>query len=378
MKLILSILFAVVTLSETAFADEYLVRTRLLCTDHSMILQVARAYNQPPVFRGLPVAYADNFAVAEEAPGSDCELGTEGKPWPLRIKIGTYPGRHYGACGGATQYFFSMWIGQRQILSRRILDNICNPFENLELVYYSSGRLVFCTRANDSYPRLWELLETEPDLACIDVSHIYSDAIRGPVDETEYPPDGTPRREGHVILLRSENAELCAYLHTEFRAGRHFYDVFNRYHAETGTVPLDSPLGPLGSVGPFALDINNDGLPDVLAVGQYGPGSIGEELILLADGREGRDISTFPESMDLRQIADFPALIPVGETVFAEGLSEANRPYALLRPFDWRGTTFVLYSSVYDIRPPEWAVYLINPDNSFSEICVLDRVPIHY
>lgn len=90
-----------------------------------------------------------------------------------------------------------------------------------------------------------------------------------------------------MILLRSENTELCAYLRTEFRAGRNFYDVFDRYYVETGTTPQDSPLGPLGSVGPFSLDINNDGLPDVLAVTQHGPGSIGEELILLADGREG-------------------------------------------------------------------------------------------
>jgi hypothetical protein len=378
MKTILGGYLFLLILSGSASADEYFVQTRLLCTDHSAILQVARAYNDAPVFGELPMEYAGDFAAAEEVSGSDCELGTENRLWPLRIKVGTYPGKHFGACGGATKYFFSMWIGQRRILSRRMLDNRCTQFENLDLVYYQGGTLVFCARPNDS-PDFAPLPESaSPNMACIDVSQVYRDAIRGPIDEIEYPPDGTPRREGHVILLRSENTELCAYLHTEFRAGQNFYNVFDRHHAATGTTPLDTPLGPLGSVGPFSLDINNDGLPDVLAVTQYGPGSIGEELILVADGREDRDISTYPESMNLRQVADFPALIPRRETVFAEGLHENSEPYTLLRPFDWHGTTFVLYSSVYGNGPPEWAVYLVNPDNSFSEICVLDRVPIHY
>jgi hypothetical protein len=378
MKTILGGFLFVLFVAGSASADEYHFETRLLCTDYSAILQVARAYNEQPVFGELPVAYAEDFATAEEVAGSECEFGSENRPHPLRIKVGTIPGRHFGECGGVTKHFFSMWIGQRRILSRRMLDNFCSPFENLELVYYSGGTLAFCTRPYDSFPGLFVLETDAPDFVCIDVSHIFADAIRGPVDEIEYPPDGTPRREGHVILLRSENAELCAYLHTEFRAGRHFYDVFNRYHDETGTEPLESPLGPLGSVGPFSIDINNDGLPDVLAVAHHGPGSIGEELILLADGREGRDISTFPDPFGLREVAEFPTLIPVGETVFAEGLHENNEPYALLRPFDWHGTTFVLYSSVFDNRPPEWAIYMVNPDNSFSEICVLDRVPIHY
>ncbi len=42
--------------------------------------------------------------------------------------------------------------------------------------------------------------------------------------------------------------------------------------------------------------------------------------------------------------------------------------------FAWQ----VLMGSVYGITPPEWAVYRIGPDNSAAEICVLDRVPIHY
>ncbi|MEM9343107.1 MAG: hypothetical protein AAGA87_08690, partial [Pseudomonadota bacterium] len=276
-------------------------------------------------------------------------------------KLGVSPARHFGTCGGATKHFFSMWISQRRILSRRMFDNPCEQFQNLDLVYYQSGKLVFCSTPDDA-----------PSLACLDVSHIYREAIAGPIDKIEYPPDGSPRREGHVILLRSENPELCAALHADLRSGRDFYDALT---PNQPSAP-DWPLGPMQSRGPFELDINNDGLPDVLAINTYGPGDIGEELILLADGRDARDIATFPKDTSRRQVAAFAALIPADQTVFAEGRS--TPPYTLLRPFVWQGRTFVLYSTVFDIRPPEWAVYQISPDNTFAAICVLDRVPIHY
>ena len=282
-------------------------------------------------------------------------------------------------CGGATKHFFSMWIAERRILSRRMFDNPCNQFENLELVYYSGSKLVFCSRANGSLGRYDPFpLEEDADLSCIDVSHIYVDAIQGDVDSVQYPTNGVARREGHAVLISTENAKLCTYLHKEMQSGRNFYDVFDRYRQETQVDPLQWSLGPMGSNGPFKLDVNNDGRTDTLAVRQYGPGSIGEELIMLVDGRNDSGSTEISDPLAPKVVRGRPALIPVAETVFGEGREDFQMSRVLVRPFEWYGKYFVFMGSVYDDRPPEWAAYLVSPDNSFSEVCVLDRIPIHY
>ena len=360
--------------TDLAHADYLNVGARLLCTDDAAMVQISSAWNdEAMVFPDISGALGGMFDTANLQREMECSLGPQTAPNGVRVKLGEVQKHAYGACGAAQRNFLSLWVDGHKVISRKIVFDACVMGaidRNLAAIVYQNDALLYCV-----YPDHQDNIGPISDakLTCIDASEIYTAARDTPIDTVEYPPDGSRRREGHVVLLASNTPELCTLLSAEIAR--------NTYHfGFNGERPADilpaKPMPENPSI--LEIDINNDGHDDLIWMGprRYRANNF------IGMIRDGGDRVTpqppLPTQTELEQTFDQEtSVFATNETVFQT--QEGADPISVeLDPFNWHGQAYILAQAYADRASPKWAVYQLQPDHSITEICLLDRVQINY
>ena len=369
----LRLIFILLLLPFVAHADEIHVDARLLCTANAALLQFTTDANSSnPDFPDLDGMLATEFSDAQVMPGLECDLGGPTRSRMLRAKIGSTQPHHWGMCGGLRKYFFSLWIEGHKVFSRKFFHNLCAPTIHIAAVAYWESTLLLC-----GFRHGWsEVLRPDeydqpPAFTCVDVSETYLAAVRGPVDTVEYPANGSPRREGHIILIRAANRDLCHMLHHAFSSGLNFAQVQSGRDFESIPWPWSDPVN-------VEADIDNDGLMDFIRMGIDDHHGVDQFIVLVRDGRDRDRLPDPPATFDQREMYSGDSLFPHSRTVFGDARASGRSFPIVMDPFKWRGETFVMMQTYITTHSPKWAVYQLRPDKSVNEICVLDRVPINY
>lgn len=369
----LRLMLIILLFSFVARADEIHVDARLLCTANAALLQFTTAANDTtPAFPDLNGMLAAEFSDAQVKPGLECDLGGPTRPRMLRAKVGSTQPHHWGMCGGLRKHFFSLWVDGHKIFSRKFFHNLCAPTIHVGAVAYWDSTLLLC-----GYRHGWdEVLQTDrydqpPAFTCLDVSETYRAAITEPVDLVEYPDDGSPRREGHIILIRSVNRELCDLLHQSFSLGQNFAQVQSASDFEDIPWPWFDPIN-------VEVDIDNDGLKDIIRMASEDHHGVDQFIVMVRDGRDRDRLSDPPATFDQEEIPSGDSLFPHSRTVYGDARAMGRSIPIVIDPFLWRGETFVMMQTYITTQSPKWAVYQLRPDRTVNEICVLDRMPINY
>lgn len=362
-----------------AQADERYVSERMLCGDGSMVLQFTRDYNRTPTFLDIPAAFSEDFQNAKPAKDLTCNFGSPSRSNEIKVKFGTIPARPWGACGGQTKYFFSMWINERRIVSRQFYDNACTQFDSLDMVVYKDGTLLFCTRPNASQSGFLNPvgMATKFNIGCVNMTDLMRLAMQGPKDHVQYPFSGK-RIEGKVVLTMSRNPEMCSYFLSAFQGGKTEFTVFDD---NTSTQPLDRPwlvnTFLTKSFDVVKMDINNDGNADFVSAAPSGFHHEGQDLVLVMDGRTTREKDPEPK-IDFESLRSLDPLIPVEKTVFANRDAPSRQPPVFGLPFRWKSRSYVLLKPALGLHRQVWAVYEFTDSYDAAAVCVFDKEPIHY
>ena len=351
-------------LAGRATADETHVAARLLCTNHAALVQVSVIDTELPDFPDPPALLAADLTGAAEPPDFDCSL--DGRP--LRIKIGRDPYTASGPCAGAQRVFLSLWLDTRKLLSRQYFHDDCDPLRGLAAVYVQGETLLACAAPNTGDPAA----ASTGALACIDLSPLVRAA---PPDPVEYPPDGSPRREGQMILADATEPDLCGEFYRRLTDDLPLVRTLDNSSEDSEDPAILWATGEGGPVALTRIDIDNDGLDDLLAF-RDGSDGFGNDLVLVHDGRDP------PGTPDLDPQAPgaldpLPPLIALNATWFGDGRA-GPAASVIQQPFLWRGASHVLLTAPADRVSPQAAIYRLAPDHALSRICIFDRIAINY
>ena len=370
----LKLLTAMIILTTTtAQADTINVGSRVLCTRYAGIVQFTSSYNGDPfVYPELTGRLADQFAEAVEQPDMECNLGSANRPHMFRAKLGEIQKHHWGMCGAGQRNFISLWIGGHKIYSRKIVYDGCGwkPVASIDAIVYYDSTLLLCSHLNP--PDVVET-GTSQQWVCLDVSETYIDGIERPIDQVEYPPDGSKRREGHLVLLASQEDTLCSLLFEQFSLGRNLGQVIRDNPEDFIPVPWpwDTPVY-------IDMDINNDDLPDLIRKGINDIHGVDQTIVMVRDGRDRNGLQPDPPmTFDRRLFYTGETLFPKNKLGDAAAFDERNFE-TIVSPFIWRDETYVMMQAYRRDISPKWAVYQLQPNHTIDEICIIDRVPINY
>lgn len=357
-----------------ALAEEEATHARLLCTEHAAIIQFSDNVNgAPPVFFDLPEIFATKFEDATEFPELECGLGSSRNQRMLRLKIGDVQPLPWGICGAGAQPFFSLWIGGHKIFSKKTFHTLCHwgQFLDVNVIVSEGGWLLLCAYPNttENWPNTTPPIPDQ--LACTAVNEIYSTALNGPIDEIEYPADGTERREGHVELRSSTEDELCNRLLVGLDEHKYAHMVFRYFPDEfhhIGKLRSDEiPRDRYGSYVPHIVDINNDGFADMIAVRSRGRHGEDYYISMLIDG----GLTPVTDGINIPPPA---SAIPLFGGEWADHLDNS---YELII-FEWHGKAYILMSGLYPSSTRDWIVMQMQPDGTADTICELDRIEINF
>lgn len=356
-----------------AMADYINVESRVLCAKNAAVVQFAYSFNEDPIiFPDLTGRLAHIYVGASESQTKECNLGSATQPHMFRAKLGEFQKHHWGACGAGQRNFLSLWIGGHKIYSKKIVFDGCGrvPANDIDAVIYYDSTLLLCTYLGDQGAA--ETATSEPWI-CLNESEAYLSGIAGPIDEVEYPSDGSERREGYVVLQKSNKAPLCNLLYDQFTVGRNLVQVMSDFPQQFTVVPWpwDDPVL-------IEMDINNDGFPDLVRKGIGDRHGVDDAVVLVRDGRDrGERHPDPPPTFDKRLMYSGETLFPVSKLGNVGTTDNRDFP-TLVSPFIWRDESYVLMQAYFTGASPKWAVYQLRPDYSVNEVCVLDWVRINY
>lgn len=200
-----------------ALADEVHHYGQLICEGNRALIRIATAIEgREPVFPHDPSA--PPFAVAPVG-GDSCRLANDRE---VKIKIGSESSDPRDRCGGRAS-FFSVWVGERKVLSRQPIAMGCefDVEAYSTIVLLEDERLMACLD-EFTFPRH----SGTSGLGCKDES----DRLRtAPRDTLEYPNDpATKVPPGTIQIVLSEIPEPCSAFLTQNPDSGPTYDALRQ------------------------------------------------------------------------------------------------------------------------------------------------------
>lgn len=208
----LFVVFAVFTgimTASAARADSWYHSAEVVCADAGdvALVRFTMSIDDEPVrYTQLPPELDDGLSVHPNTSSTDCTMSNG---WSLRVRIGSEQGFAYGAGGADPPAFFSLWIDERKVYSRRQWKSgYHDRSETLTVAaVVRPDRIVFCRTVGVIPP-------DSSGLDCQDESLAIESFER---DAVEYAPPGTQPAVGETIVLPgAPNPEFChTYLREE-------------------------------------------------------------------------------------------------------------------------------------------------------------------
>lgn len=185
-----------------ARADEVWHAGQLICEGNRALVRFGVAVNDdPPEFPPLPDSIAPFHAA--QVDGNTCTLA-DGRE--VKVKMGGRAPRPYGACGGATNSFASLWVGGRKVLSRQWVLHACFSEGHSDVFVLEGERLTLCTSAQS----VEYLMDSLPPVGCQDATELLKTARHDPV-EYPLPPAAAPQPLS-VEIIENHRPEVCGTL----------------------------------------------------------------------------------------------------------------------------------------------------------------------
>lgn len=316
----------------------------------------------------------------------------------VRVKVGEDSARAYGMCGGDPEVFASVWVDGRKLLSRLWFAGHC--IEDTDASSFSlqvsPTKVVRCqtvtqVAAADNAPDSAGPPQplAKPLTACVD----FPDAARFPVDHIEYPhPAARPTAVGSVEVLRG-NHPVCRLVADAITAG----SVVSLLRPAQSETSADLP-GALAGGTESTYDFNNDGALDRIFYREFENTYMHGSVLLVQLGTALKELQVTGSLLGANSILapcqmgstqySIDACPPFSQKGDDSGFSMKSRPgeapiyfrgrYAEVKPFFFRGSTYVEVASHAGESSEYVAVLKPLPNRSFDQMCLLRTVPENF
>ena len=320
----------------------------------------------------------------------------------VRLKVGEGTARAYGACGGDPQVFASVWVDRRKILSRHWFAGHCledrGDASSFSL-QITPRKVVRCQTlappgaagnvlASAAAPQS----SAQPLTACVD----FPDVARFPVDRIEYPlPGARAAAVGSVEVLRGSHpvCRLVADAVADSRSSPTDAKV-SLARPTYDETSADLP-GELNGGTESTYDFNNDGALDRIFHREFENTYMHGSTLLVQLGTArgklrvtgsplGSNSILAPCQMGTTQYS-IDSCPPLSQKGDGSGFSMRSRPgearvyfrgrYADVKPFFFRGSTYVEVASNAGESSEFVAVLKPLPNRTFKQMCLLRTVP---
>jgi hypothetical protein len=190
------------------------------------------------VKRRLPAHVDDGLSASRAPPHSDCTMANG---WTIRVRIGEEQASPYGEGGANPPAYFSLWIGQRKIISRKEWKPGYASWSDPWLIGVAirPDRLTFCSVAGGA---------DAPAQGAISCRNERFRLDRYKIDQVEYASPGSRSAVGTILLGRgSSEPRVCRdflrSVHNDLDRLREGEDVAKVFK------PVDTPASRSISVG---------------------------------------------------------------------------------------------------------------------------------
>lgn len=353
-----------------ARADDANKNVDLVCraAENLALIRFSASDDATPAYPRLPQALDFGLSASTGSGRTDCTLanGTT-----IRVRGGSQQAFAYGAGGGNPPAFFSLWINQRKVMSRKIWKpGYEQTFKDLPIydgVLITTNRITICATA-----------EGKPQQCTSQAL----DPVGGPIDRVEYGPRTGKATAGHISVTAkgAVNQRFCkAYLGLVEPA-------FDDPHFGSPT-PLDIDLEKFTDQTKVANARTNSGLIEL------GPGVIRRLVVWDANNHyfDGTVMALAPPTMTMQEVvAAYPiddieewrrrdvahvTLISGGQKQLYPNISPR---YVHLVPQRVDGALYVFAYPTSEGSRPTAALVKPLAAGGFATICAFNRVEPHY
>lgn len=330
-----------------------------------------REEGYPATYSKLPRAIDAGLSSSKQTGRTDCRLPNG---WQFRMRSGSKPAKPYGMGGADPPAYFSLWVNQHRVVSRREWkpgygEGYFDGRPSITALVIRPDRLTWCRAPRDKPQRC----QSEP-----------LNLNRHRVDLVEYPKSGRKWRVG--TLLTSSGAASSKFCESYVRAIRGTFDhIIGRgddrspfaytLPREKLTFPRDGRdffFGPV-SVAPQTVR-------QVIYWGNQSTAMDGDVVMFVPTTVDIRKLATKLQPIDPDKIATLK--LPAGWTRIIGGTPqiypEAGAGYVHFRAQQIDRRLYFLAYPANEEREPTAMLLGLKPEGGTRLICTLRRVEPHF
>jgi hypothetical protein len=364
-------LTALLLLPAMARADQPDTHVDLACdaAANLALVRFAVSAEPRPVFPRLPAALDHGLSASTGARRTDCTLadGTT-----IRVRGGREQAFAHGMGGANPPAFFSLWINQRKVFSRKTwmpgyAESANNP-AIYDGVLIAPARMTICSTADGKPQRC-----TGAPL----------DLAKAPVDSVEFDTSKPKVLPGQftVIAKGTANQQFCAAYLSALKPGIDDAVRGNPTSFDTPLPPRVEPANPDAArthFGPVAL------LPGVArSMVAWSEDSHYFDGAVIALAPPGMALAALEAAYPYKDIENWPARVPPANVTLISGGQKQLYPgvsprYVHLVPQRIDGSLYVLaYPTNNRVRPTA-ALVKPRPDGGFATVCAFNRAEARF
>lgn len=302
----------------------------------------------------------------------------------VRVKVGEGRGYPYGMCGGDPEVFLSLWVNDRKVASRVWFAGHCREDND-------KTQVTFRISAKPCGP-------SSRETVCTDFPNLNG----YPVDRIEYPENGKqPPKVGDLELVEG-GGRICTAMQEELKkgffdkaAGASKADDGDFSYPEWRNLSVDLPKGFEGaSAMESTFDFDNDGKLDRVISLEFMTHYMDGTSLLVQPGLSSASqkeavLSLDKNSMlipcqvsgqpaDVRECPPFSQKWDEAGFIFGgESAKNAIRfraRYADVKPFTYKGTSYMLTQSGSEDTSNYFAILKPQPKRKFEYTCLFRQV----